>query len=58
METKAVFQFEIIINVLVSSFRFIRIPMLWVHDHCKYFNSYSAGTDFSRQTLTSTDVRV
>ena len=27
------FQFEIIINVLVSSFWFIWIPMLWVYDH-------------------------
>ena len=26
-------QFEIVINVLVSSFRFIWIPMLWVYDH-------------------------
>ena len=25
-----------IINVIVSSFRFIWIPMLWVHDHCNY----------------------
>ena len=28
---KDFFQFEIIINVLVSSFRFIWIPMLWCH---------------------------
>ena len=28
------FQFEIIINVLVDSFRFILIPMLWVY--CQY----------------------
>ena len=28
-------QFEIIINVLVSSFRFIWIPMLWVYSHFK-----------------------
>ena len=29
--------------------------MLWVYDHCKYFYSYSAGIDFSRQNLTSID---
>ena len=26
--------------------------MLWVYDHYKYFYSYSAGIDFSRQNLT------
>ena len=31
--------------------------MLWVYDHYKYFYSYSAGIEFSRQNLTSTDVR-
>ena len=31
------FQFEIIINVLDSSFRFILIPMLWAYGHSKYF---------------------
>ena len=36
METKGVFQFEIITNVLVSYFRFIWIHMLWVYDHYKY----------------------
>ena len=30
------FQFKIIINVLVSSLRFIWIPMLWVYGHYKY----------------------
>ena len=45
--SKGLFQFEIIINVLVSSFRFIWIPMLWV----------SAGNVCKRQNLTSTDVR-
>ena len=54
---KRFFQFEIIINVLVSSFRFIWTPMSWVYGHYKYFNSYSAGIDFSRQNLPSTDVR-
>ena len=54
---KGFFQFEIIINVSVSSFRFIWIPMLWVYGHYKYFNSYTAWIDFGRQNLTSTDVR-
>ena len=57
-EPKGFIQFEIIINVLVSSFWFIWIPMLWVCDHYKYCYSYSAGIDFSRQNLTSTDVRL
>ena len=39
-------KFEII-NVLVISFWFIWIPMLWVCDHYVYFYSYSAGIDFS-----------
>ena len=29
--------------------------MLWVYDHYKYFYSYSAGIDFSRQILTFKD---
>ena len=37
METKGFFQFEIIINVLGSSFRFIWIPMLWVCDIINMF---------------------
>ena len=75
METKVgFFQFEIIINMLVSSFRFIRIPMNflfktwrlkgffntyveWVYYRYKYLNSFSAGMDFIRPNLTSTDVR-
>ena len=36
------FQFEIIINVFVSSFRFIWIPILWFYDYYKYFYSFSA----------------
>ena len=40
-------QFKIIINVLVSSFRFIWMPMLWVYGH----------HIFIRQNLTSTDRR-
>ena len=27
--------------------------MLWVYGHYKYFHSYSAGTDFTRQILTT-----
>ena len=57
METKGFFQFEIIINILASYFRFIWIPMLWVYDLYKYFNSYSAGTVYRRQNLTSSDGR-
>ena len=30
---KGVFQFEIVLNDLVSSFRFISIPMLWICGH-------------------------
>ena len=48
METKGIFQFEII-NGLVSSFRFIWIPILWVNGRLKYFNSFSAVTVFIRQ---------
>ena len=50
-------QFEIIINVLVISSRFISIPMLLVYDHFIYFYSYNAWIDFRRQNLTSVDVR-
>ena len=39
------FQFEIITNVLVSSSRFIGIPVLGVYGHYKYFYAYSASTD-------------
>ena len=55
METKGFFQFEIIINILVGSFRLIWIPMLWVYGHYKYVYSYSVGIDFTRQILTSKD---
>ena len=51
------FQFEIIINVLVSAFWFIWMPMSWVYGYYKHIYSCSAGIDFSRQNLTSTDVR-
>ena len=57
LRPKGCFQFEIVINVLVSSFRYIWIPVLWVYGHKKYLNSFSAGTVFRRQNLTSKDVR-
>ena len=38
---------------MVSYFRFIWIPMLWVYGHYKYFYSYSAGINYSRPNLTS-----
>ena len=50
-ETKGFFQFQIIINVSVSSFRCIWIPMLLVYGHWKYFHSSSARIDFRRQNL-------
>ena len=53
METKGFFRFEIIINVLISSSRFIWIPMLWVYDHYKYVYSYSAGIICRCHILTS-----
>ena len=53
------FHFEIIINVLVTSFWLIGIPMLWVYDHYKYFNAFNAGSSLyvKIQNLTSRDVR-
>ena len=51
--SKGFFQFENIINVLVSSVRFIWIPILWVYDRYKYAYFYSAGIDFRRHNLTS-----
>ena len=59
-KTKGYFQLKIIANVLISSFHLFWtcwIPMIWVHDHYTYFYSYSAGIDFKRQNLTSTDIR-
>ena len=55
---KGFFQFEIIINILVSSFRFIWIPMLWFYGVSKLFISFSAGTVFKRQNLPSTESEV
>ena len=37
---------------LSALFALIRIPMLWVYGHYKYY-SYSAGIDYRRQVLTS-----
>ena len=54
---KGFFQFEIILDVLVTSFRFIWIIRLWVYGHFKYFPCFSAVTFFRRQNLTSIDVR-
>ena len=60
MENKGFFSI-FIINVLVgSSARFIWIPMLsavLLYGQYKYFCSYTAGIDFGRQNLTSTDFR-
>ena len=59
METKGFFQFESIINVLVSSFCFIWIPMLGVYGHYKYFTLSVRGSTLDvriwrgRQILTS-----
>ena len=49
------FKFEVILNVLVNSYRIIWIPMLCVYQHYTYLNSFSAGTDIRRQILTSKD---
>ena len=54
---KGFIQFEIIINVLVGSFWFILILMLWVYGHYKYIYSFSAGIVFIRQNLTPADLR-
>ena len=53
-EDQKVFEYNIIINVLVSYFCFIWIPMLWIYGHYNYFYSYSAGIDLRRQNLKST----
>ena len=37
IESKGYFHFKIMINVLVGSFRFSGLPMLWVCGHYKYF---------------------
>ena len=53
METKSFFSIWNCQNILIISFRFISIIMLWVYGPYKDFNSFSAGTDISRQNLTS-----
>ena len=53
---KGYFQFKINLNVLVSSFWFTWMLILWFYGNYKYFNSFSAGTVFVF-ILTSTDVR-
>ena len=53
---KGYFQFEININVLVTSLRFIWYYVMGLRP-VEIFNSYSAVIDFSRQNLTFTDVR-
>ena len=50
------FSIRIIIKFLVIPFCYIWIPMLWVYGHHKNNNSFSSGTAFRRQTLTSKDV--
>ena len=55
MQITGVFQFDVTINVLVSfsgSFEY-----LYVMGLRSLSNSFSAGTVFIRQNLTSTDVR-
>ena len=42
-------------HLLVSSFRFVWIPMLRVYGHYNFFNSFNAGVVFRRQILTSKD---
>ena len=58
METKGIFSLEIIINILVRTFWFIWIPMLWVSDRYKYVYSYSAEIDFRRLKVDPRTVRV
>ena len=59
---KSFFQFEIIINILVSLFWFFWfffffLFMLWAYDNSKYFSFFSVETAFIRQNLPSTDGR-
>ena len=49
METKGFFPFEMIIDVLASSFPFIWISKLWVYSHYNYYYSYSAVINIRRQ---------
>ena len=54
METEGIFKFEIIINVS-DSFENLCYGSTAI---LNMFSSYSAWTDFRRQNLTSTDVRL
>ena len=50
------FQFEIILNILVASFRsFEYKSMLWVYDGYKYFNSFSVQIVFIRICIYTSD---
>ena len=51
------FQFEIIINVSVGSFRFIWIPMLWVYSHYTYFTLSVRGSNLDARIWRLFDVR-
>ena len=69
---KGFLQFETIINVLVSSLRFIWVPMLWVYDHYKclillvrgftldfrIWRLKASDSAYRRQHLTFIDVRL
>ena len=46
-------KFEFIINDLVSSSRFIWIPILWVYGHSNFFKSFSVGIVFIGHTSES-----
>ena len=52
-KTKGFFQFEIIINILVSSVRFISLPMLWVYNELKYFTHL-----LLKVTIQTIDIRI
>ena len=54
---KGCFHCEIIINVLVNSFRLIWLLMAWIYGHYIYFLFFIAGTVVIRQNQTSVDVR-
>ena len=55
-DQRVYFNLKTILDVLVSSFWFIRIPMLWVYGHYTHVYSYSAGINFIRQHLMSTTI--
>ena len=50
-------QFEIIIHILVSYFRIIWIPMLWVYGRYKYFTLLERDRPYRHQNLTDTYIR-